>query len=62
MKPFYKSKEVWVVILTIMNTVSYYAGGPAIEPTPELLTAIIGAVGAIRVLLTETKLALTAEW
>ena len=58
MKPLYKSKEVWIGVLAIVNVIFSYFGMPSVEPTPELLSAIIGVLVAIRVLYTETKLSL----
>lgn len=57
-KPIYKSKEIWVVIIAVINYVFNSFGLPSIEPTPELLAAIIVALGALRMLVTETKLSL----
>lgn len=57
-KPFYQSKEVWVGVIAILNTISHYLGGPSLEPTPELLSAIVGLLVAIRVFFTASKLSL----
>ena len=57
-KSIFKSKEVWVAVIGLLNYGLAGIGWPSIEPTPELLAAIIGALLAIRVLFTETKLSL----
>lgn len=56
-KPFYKSKEVWIALFAIYNIAADATSVlPHIEPTPEFLSAIIVAIGAVRVLFTESKL------
>jgi len=57
-KPWYKSKELWLAIIGIANTVSKSLGGPGVEPTPELVSAWIGLIGAVRLFFTRTKLSL----
>lgn len=56
MKPFWKSREVWVLGVMMLNQVLAWTGSPVIEPTPEFYTAGIALVSAIRIFLTETKL------
>lgn len=47
-----------MAVIGLLNYGLAGIGWPSIEPTPELLAAIIGALLAIRVLFTETKLSL----
>lgn len=57
-KPFYKSKEVWVGVVAVLNLALNATGYPSIDPSPEFYTAIIGLLVAFRLFLTETKLSL----
>lgn len=60
-KPFYKSKELWIALFGVYNLLGDALGLPHIEPTEEFIAAIIGAIAAVRVLFTETKLTLKNE-
>lgn len=55
-KPVYKSKEVWLALFGLYNIAASQIGIPHIEPTDAFIAAIIGAIGAIRILYTESKL------
>jgi hypothetical protein len=57
-KPFYKSKEVWIGVIAVLNLGLSAGGYPAIDPSPEFYSAIIGLMVAIRLFLTEAKLSI----
>lgn len=58
-KAWCKSKEMAAFLIFIYNGVAYLTGTlPSVEPTPELVTAYVSAVAAIRLFFTETKLSL----
>lgn len=58
-KPIYKSREVWIGAIAFLNYILSAFGLPSVEPTPELLTAMIGLMVAVRVFLTEAKISIS---
>ena len=60
-KVWFKSKEVWVGIVYLLNMLFNALGWPSIEPTPEFYTTVISLIVALRLFWTETKLSLRVE-
>lgn len=57
-KIWYKSKEVWVVGLGILNAVLNHFGLPSFNPTPEFYSSLLVVIGVLRTFFTESRLIL----
>lgn len=55
-KPFFSSKELYVVFFGILNLAFSKYGLPSIEPSPELYSALLIVMGVLRAFYTEAKL------
>jgi len=55
-KKFWKSKELWLVSLGLVNYGLNYFSLPSFEPSPEFYAALLLVLGVLRVWFTEAKL------
>jgi len=54
---WYQSKEMWIVIVGIVNYILNQFGLPSFDPTPEFYGALLVIVGAIRLWFTKKPIA-----
>ena len=47
-KPFWTSKELWLVAIGVLNFAFDKIGWPSIEPTPELYASLLVLIGVVR--------------
>jgi hypothetical protein len=55
-KPFWESKELWVVALGLLNLLLDKFGYPSFDPTPEFYAAILTLLGILRAFFTKATL------
>ena len=53
-KPFWESRELWVVFLGLVNFGLNRFGLPSFEPTPEFHAALLVVIGGLRAFFTKT--------
>lgn len=53
-KPFWTSKELWLVGIGVANYLLNSFGYPSFEPTPEIYTALLVLIAAVRGWLTQS--------